>query len=79
MDFIHLGVESSAIIAAFLASVVEVVEAFTIVLAVGTLSGWRPAWIGTFAALGILSLLVIVLGPLLGQVPIQYLQLVVGI
>lgn len=79
MDMAHLGVESSAIIAAFLASVVEVVEAFTIVLAVGTLRGWRPAWIGTFAALVILCLLIIILGPLLGQVPIHYLQLVVGI
>lgn len=79
MDFTHMGVESSAIIAAFLASVVEVVEAFTIILAVGTLSGWRPALIGTFAALGILGFLVIAFGPLLGQVPIHYLQLVVGI
>src|ERR1700736_3555507 len=31
-----------AISAAFLASLVEVVEAFTIVLAVATLRGWRP-------------------------------------
>lgn len=69
MDMSHLGVESSAIAAAFLASVVEVVEAFTIVLAVGTLRGWRPAWLGTFAALAVLSLMVIVLGPLLGRVP----------
>ncbi len=79
MDMSHLGVESSAIIAAFLASVVEVVEAFTIVLAVGTLRGWRPAWLGTFAALAVLSLMVIALGPLLGRIPIHYLQLVVGV
>ncbi len=79
MDMSHLGVESSAILAAFLASVVEVVEAFTIVLAVGTLRGWRSAWMGTFAALAILALLVIILGPLLGRVPIHDLQLVIGI
>jgi Ca2+/H+ antiporter, TMEM165/GDT1 family len=79
MDLAHMGVESSAIIAAFLASVVEVVEAFTIVLAVGTLRGWRPAGIGTFSALAILGLIVIILGPLLSQVPIHYLQLFVGI
>ncbi len=79
MHMSHLGVESSAVIAAFLASVVEVVEAFTIVLAVGTLRGWRPAWIGTFAALVFLSLVIIILGPLLSQVPIHYLQLVIGI
>jgi Ca2+/H+ antiporter, TMEM165/GDT1 family len=74
-----MGFESSAIVAAFLASVVEVVEAFTIVLAVGTLSGWRPAWIGTFSALGVLGLLVVIIGPLLGQIPITYLQLFVGV
>ena len=79
MDISHLGVEGSAILAAFLASVVEVVEAFTIVLAVGTLRGWRPAWLGTFAALAVLALMVIALGPLLGHVPIHYLQLLVGV
>ena len=31
-----------AVIAAFLASLVEVVEAFTIVLAVAISRGWRP-------------------------------------
>ena len=79
MDFSHLGVESSAIIAAFLASSVEVVEAFTIVLAVGTLGGWKPAWIGTFSALLLLGLVIVVFGPLLGRVPITLLQLVVGV
>jgi Ca2+/H+ antiporter, TMEM165/GDT1 family len=79
MDMTHLGVESSAIIAAFLASVVEVVEAFTIVLAVGTLRGWRPAWLGTFAALAVLGVTVIVLGPLLNRVPLSSLQLVIGV
>ncbi len=39
-----------AVGAAFLASLVEVVEAFTIVLAVATLRGWRPAALGTAAA-----------------------------
>ncbi|NQW13799.1 MAG: hypothetical protein HQ479_06020, partial [Rhodobacter sp.] len=42
-------VAAPAILAAFLASVVEVVEAFTIVLAVGTTRGWRPAILGTLA------------------------------
>ncbi len=79
MDISQLGLESSAIIAAFLASVVEVVEAFTIVLAVGTLRGWRPAWVGTFAALGVLAVLIVILGPLLNQVPLPILQLVIGI
>lgn len=68
-----------AVTAAFLASLVEVVEAFTIVLAVATLRGWRPALFGTIAGLAVLTALVLVLGPLIGQVPIHVLQLVVGV
>lgn len=68
-----------AIGAAFLASVVEVVEAFTIVLAVGTVRGWRPALIGAGIALALLAVVVVTLGPLLDRVPIQALQLVVGV
>jgi uncharacterized membrane protein len=68
-----------AVGAAFLASLVEVVEAFTIVLAVGTLRGWRPAILGTLAGLALLTGLVLVFGPLLGQIPIEVLQLVVGV
>lgn len=68
-----------AVSAAFLASLVEVVEAFTIVLAVATLRGWRPAVGGTLAALAVLALVVLVLGPLLDRVPIEVLQLVIGI
>ena len=68
-----------AIGAAFLASFVEVVEAFTIVLAVATLRGWRPAMLGTFAGLVVLGLLVVLLGPLLDHVPLHLLQLFIGI
>ncbi|MFX7549137.1 hypothetical protein ABTJ50_22595, partial [Acinetobacter baumannii] len=56
-----------AVSAAFLGSLVEVVEAFTIVLAVGTVSGWRPALIGAGAGLALLAVLVLVLGPLFDQ------------
>ena len=49
----------AAISAAFLASVVEVTEAYTIVLAVGLSRGWRSALAGTAAALALLVLLVI--------------------
>jgi uncharacterized membrane protein len=44
----HLG---PAMTAAFLASVVEAVEALTIVLAVATVRGWRPAGLGALAGL----------------------------
>lgn len=68
-----------AIGAAFLASLVEVVEAFTIVLAVATLRGWRPALLGTAAALALLGAIVLVLGPVLDRVPLRPLQLAIGI
>src|SRR5438067_2202779 len=68
-----------AVIAAFTASLVEVVEAFTIVLAVGTLRGWRPAALGTAAGLGVLAGGVVLLGPLLDRVPIHALQLTIGV
>jgi uncharacterized membrane protein len=69
---------TSTVAAAFLGSFVEVVEAFTIILAVGLSRGWRPAFLGTAAALALLSALVIILGPLLGLIPIELLQFVVG-
>jgi uncharacterized membrane protein len=68
-----------AITAAFLASLVEVVEAFTIVLAVATLRGWRPAALGATAGLAVLAGIVLLLGPLLDRVPLTSLQLAIGI
>jgi uncharacterized membrane protein len=79
MDPVAWSVALPAVGAAFLASLVEVVEAFTIVLAVGTLRGWRPAAFGTVTALGVLAVLIALLGPLLGRIPIHLLQLVIGI
>jgi uncharacterized membrane protein len=68
-----------AIAAAFTASTVEVVEAFTIVLAVATLRGWRPALFGVSVALALLGLAVAAFGPLLTLVPLHALQLVIGV
>lgn len=68
-----------AIGSAFLASIVEVVEAFTIILAVATLRGWRPAVLGTGAALALLGAVVLALGPLLDRAPLHLLQLVIGV
>src|SRR5277367_4819760 len=67
-----------SIVAAFLASLVEFVEALTVVLAVGTVRGWRGALAGSGAALGVLLLIVIVLGPALGRIPLHHIQLAVG-
>jgi uncharacterized membrane protein len=65
--------------AAFLASLVEAVEALTIVLAVATVRGWRPAALGALAGLAVLALTVVALGPLLGNVPLRLLQFVIGV
>jgi uncharacterized membrane protein len=65
--------------AAFLASLVEAVEALTIVLAVATVRGWRPAGLGALSGLAVLALIVVVLGPLLGHVPLRLLQFVIGV
>ena len=69
----------STVTAAFLGSFVEVVEAFTIVLAVGITNTWRSAFMGTAAGLLVLVALVLVFGPLLQLIPIGILQFVVGV
>lgn len=67
-----------SIVAAFLASLVEFVEALTVILAVGTVRGWRGALIGTGSALGLLIAIVAVLGPTLSLIPLDVVQLAVG-
>lgn len=79
METVSWGVAAPAVSAAFVASLVEVVEAFTIVLAVGSLRGWRPAVLGTAGALGVLTLLIALLGPLLDHAPLHLLQFVIGV
>lgn len=64
--------------AAFLASLVEFVEALTVVLAVGTVRGWRGALFGAGAAVAVLLLAVVLLGPLLTDIPLRTVQLAVG-
>lgn len=66
------------VLAAFMASMVEFVEALTIVLAVGIVRGWRSALLGTGAALAVLLALIAALGPALMRIPLQTVQLVVG-
>lgn len=68
-----------AILASFLASTVEFVEALTIVLAVGIVRGWRPALLGTFLGGALLVVLVVVFGPLLDTIPLHVLQLSIGV
>lgn len=66
--------------AAFLASAVEFVEAFTIVLVVGVTMNWRSSLAGAFAAAATLAVIVATLGVTLVKfVPLDALRLVVGI
>lgn len=78
MESLSLGVSAPAAGAAFLASLVEFVEALTIVLAVGTVRGWRPALLGAASGAGLLIVLVLTFGPLLSRIPISWLQATVG-
>ena len=67
------------VLAVFGASAVEMVEALTIVVAVGATRGWRSALRGAGAAVGVLAVLVAVGGvPLVRYAPIDGLRVGVG-
>lgn len=66
------------LVGAFAASLVEFVEALTVVLAVGSTRGWRSALLGASTALMLLFVLVAIFGPSLARVSLALLQLLVG-
>ncbi|HEY7927405.1 MAG: COG4280 domain-containing protein [Candidatus Dormibacteria bacterium] len=66
------------VVAVFLASAVEMVEAATIVVAVGVTRGWRAALLGVGAGLLALGVVVAILGPALTAIPLSALRLFVG-
>ena len=66
------------LVAVFLASAVEMVEAATIVVAVGVTREWRSALLGVAAALVVLAAVVAALGPALTAIPIGALRVAVG-
>jgi uncharacterized membrane protein len=69
-----------AAIPIFLASIVEVVEAFTITLAVGVTRGWKSAILGMATALLILVAAAWIIGPhLVDLVDEHALELVIGV
>jgi uncharacterized membrane protein len=65
-------------LAAFLASAVEMVEALTIILAVGITRGWRATAWGAAVAVVALAVIIAVFGPAITSLPINALRLVVG-
>lgn len=76
MNWAHAG---PSILAAFLASFVEFVEALTVILAVGSVRGWRGAVCGSAVAAAVLLVIVAVLGTALTRVPLDIVQLAVGV
>jgi uncharacterized membrane protein len=74
-NWAHIG---TSILASFLASLVECVEALTVVLAVGSVRGWRSALTGTATAIAVLLLIIAALGTALTHIPLPIIQLIVG-
>jgi uncharacterized membrane protein len=74
----YLAQAGPAVTAAFLASLVEAVEAMTIILAVAMVRGWRPAGLGAVAGVTLLVLVAVTFGPLLTLIPLRPLQLATG-
>lgn len=65
-------------VAAFLAALVEGVEALTVVLAVGFVRGWRGSLTGAGVGLVALVGLTAALGPALTRIPLDIIQVAVG-
>jgi uncharacterized membrane protein len=72
------GPQLSLAISVFLACAVEAVEAFTIVLAVGSTRRWSSTLLGVVVAGLVLGILIAALGPALTSLPIDVLRIVVG-
>ncbi|WDL98566.1 COG4280 domain-containing protein [Alicyclobacillus sp. ALC3] len=69
-----------AALASFLGTGVEFVEALTIILAVGTIRGWRSAVGGAVAAIVVLAALVVIIGtPLVQIIQTPWVALIVGL
>ncbi len=75
VNWTHIG---PTMVATFLASMVEFVEALTVVLAVGVVRGWRGAVMGSGAAMLVLLAIIAILGPALTRIPLGVVQLAIG-
>jgi uncharacterized membrane protein len=68
-----------AALPAFLASLVEAVEALTIILAVGVTRQWRSAIYGALAGLAVLTVIILIFGTAIVLfVPLNGLRIVIG-
>ena len=75
INWTHVG---PTVVASFLASLVEFIEALTVVIAVGVVRGWRGAIVGSGAAALTLLASIALLGPALLRIPLGIVQLAVG-
>ncbi len=67
------------IISVFIATLVEAVEALTIVMAAGLARDWKSARQGTIAGLITVAVIIAAFGPLLTLFPVETLRLIVGL
>lgn len=67
------------IISVFIATLVEAVEALTIVMAAGLARDWKSARQGTIAGLITVAVIIAAFGPLLTLFPVEILRLIVGL
>jgi len=72
------GSIAAAALSSFLGSLVECVEALTVVLAIGSVRGWRSVLAGAAAAVLVLAGIVAAFGPMLGVLEWPPLRLGVG-
>ncbi len=68
-----------SILPAFFASIVEFVEALTIVLVVGVTINWKSSLIGAFASFLTLALIIFIFGSAIISIDIGLLRLIIGI
>ncbi len=73
------GAAWALLVATFVASFVEAVEATTIIMAMGFTRSWRSTWLGVATALGALAVVTAIFGfALTSWLPEAALQLVIG-
>ena len=79
LSLMHTSSTLVLVLAVFGASLVEMVEALTLVVAAGVSRGWRSALEGAAVAVLVLGVLVLAVGvPLIRYMPIDALRVVVG-
>lgn len=64
---------------AFAGSLIELVEILAVVLVVGSVAGWRNAFVGAGSAVGLVVVAALIVGKGLTLIPVQALELFAGV